>query len=293
MGLSVLVALVAIASPGLSARLVPLRAVEGEPMPVIVEVDDRARAVGAVRIETRTATGAWVAVDAEQDDVEGRWRAVVPALLVPPAGGEVAIRATILGARGGLLLDLGFDEPMTARVSSASSAAVEDRVLRAASTRDGSPLDRLVAYVGAEGRVGSGARARIVLAVGVALTAQQELTAGVSLGPAFSRPVELSEGGPIVLGVEVGWRVFTQEPRFLSFAPFFEVGAAADLRLPGFDPGLAARVGASVDLGLETRLDLALGGGPVLRAATEDASVGFAGGGRMTLRFGGGGAPPP
>mgnify|MGYP000151968390 CR=1 FL=1 len=53
------------------------------------------------------------------------------------------------------------------------------------------------------------------------------------------------------------------------------------------DPGLAARVGFSVDLGLDTRLDLAVGGGPVLYAADTEAELGFVGGGRLTLRFGG------
>ena len=51
-----------------------------------------------------------------------------------------------------------------------------------------SPLDRLVAYIGGEGRLGSGARARVVLSVGIAMTLRQELTLGVAVGPAFSRP---------------------------------------------------------------------------------------------------------
>lgn len=292
---SVLVALVTLASagpsagpsPGLSARLVPLRAVEGEPLPVVVEVDDATRAVGGVRIEVRTATGGWSAAPARLDGIEGRWRAELPARMVPPAGQEVAVRASILGARGGLLLDLGFDEPMTAVVLGTTAARAEDRVLRSASTRTGDPLDSLVAYVGAEGRLGSGARARLLLSVGAALTARQELVVGLAMGPAFSRPDALGEGGVFVLGFEVGWRVFAREPRFSSFAPYAELGAAVDLRLPGVDPGLAARVGASLDLGVDIRLDLSVGGGPVIFAASEDASIGFVGGGRLALRFGG------
>lgn len=282
-----MIALASLASPGLSARLVPVRAVEGEPVPVVVEVTDAAGVVGGVRVEVRTSSDTWVAAEAERDEAPGRWRAELAAGLVPRAGRELALRASILGARGGLLLDLGFDEPMTVTVASAEAARTQDRVLRQASTRQGGPLDRLVAYVGLEGRAGSGARARVVVAVGIALSSTQELTLGVAVGPAFARPAAVAEGGPLVLGVESAWRVFTDEPRFATWAPFFELGVSADARLPGFDPGLAARVGFSVDLGLDTRLDLAVGGGPVLFAADTAAELGFVGGGRLTLRFGG------
>lgn len=287
MSATLLIALASLANPGLSARLVPVRAVEGQAVPVVVEVLDAAGVVGGVRVEVRTASASWVAAEAERDDTPGRWRAELPASVVPAAGRELALRASILGARGGLLLDLGFDEPMTVTVASAEAARVQDRVLRQASTRQGGPLDRLVAYVGLEGRAGSGARARVVVAVGIAMSATQELTMGVAVGPAFSRPAALSEGGPLVLGVESAWRVFTDEPRFATWAPFFELGVSADARLPGFDPGLAARAGFSVDLGLDTRLDLAVGGGPVLYSADTEAELGFVGGGRLTLRFGG------
>lgn len=287
MSAALLIALASLASPGLSARLVPVRAVEGEPVPVVVEVTDAAGVVGGVRVEVRTSSDTWVAAEAERDEAPGRWRAELAAGLVPRAGRELALRASILGARGGLLLDLGFDEPMTVTVASAEAARTQDRVLRQASTRQGGPLDRLVAYVGLEGRAGSGARARVVVAVGIALSSTQELTLGVAVGPAFARPAAVAEGGPLVLGVESAWRVFTDEPRFATWAPFFELGVSADARLPGFDPGLAARVGFSVDLGLDTRLDLAVGGGPVLFAADTAAELGFVGGGRLTLRFGG------
>lgn len=287
MSAALLIALASLASPGLSARLVPVRAVEGEPVPVVVEVTDAAGVVGGVRVEVRTSSDTWVAAEAERDEAPGRWRAELAAGLVPRAGRELALRASILGARGGLLLDLGFDEPMTVTVASAEAARTQDRVLRQASTRQGGPLDRLVAYVGLEGRAGSGARARVVVAVGIALSSTQELTLGVAVGPAFARPAALAEGGPLVLGVESAWRVFTDEPRFATWAPFFELGVSADARLPGFDPGLAARVGFSVDLGLDTRLDLAVGGGPVVFAADTAAELGFVGGGRLTLRFGG------
>jgi hypothetical protein len=280
--------------PGLSARIAPVRAVEGEPMVVLVEVDDAAGAVGAVGVEVRTATGAWVRASAVQEAVLGRWRADVPARHVPPAGQAIAVRAMVLGARGGLLLDIGHDDPLTVTVSSAERAAVEDRVLRQASTQThGGPLDRLVAYVGAEGRAGTGARVRVLLAVGIALTERQEVTLGVTVGPAFSRPAALSEGGAIVLGVEAGWRAFTQAPRFASFAPYLEVALASDLRLPGVDPSAALRVGLSADLGLDTRIDLSIGGGPVIWSATESADLGFAGGGRLALRFGGVGPAEP
>lgn len=287
MSAALLIALASLANPGLSARLVPVRAVEGEPVPVVLEVTDTAGVVGGVRVEARTSSATWVAAEAERDDTPGRWRAVLPASVVPRAGQELALRASILGSRGGLLLDLGFDEPMTVTVASAESMKVQDRVLRQASTRQGGPLDRLVAYVGLEGRAGSGARARVVVAVGIAMSTTQELTMGVSVGPAFARPAAVAEGGPLVLGVEAAWRVFTDEPRFATWAPFFELGVSADARLPGFDPGVAARAGFSVDLGLDTRLDLAVGGGPVLYSADTEAELGFVGGGRITLRFGG------
>jgi len=279
-----LIALSLLSGTGLSARLRPVRAVEKEPVQIVVEVDDPGRAVGAVRIEIRTSTGGWTAANAQLDDIEGFWRARFAPTQVPPAGKELAFRATILGARGGLLLDLGFDEPMTVPVETAEVAAVEDRVLRQTTQASASPLDRMVAYIGAEGRLGSGARARICLSVGIAISIRQELMLGLAVGPAFSRPIAVADGGPIVLGFEGGWRVFAIEPRFATAAPYLELGAQVDLRLPGVDPGLAARVGASFDLGLDTRADLSIGGGPVLFGGSD---AGFVGGLRLALRFAG------
>ena len=72
MSATLLIALASLANPGLSARLVPVRAVEGQAVPVVVEVLDAAGVVGGVRVEVRTASASWVAAEAERDDTPGR-----------------------------------------------------------------------------------------------------------------------------------------------------------------------------------------------------------------------------
>ena len=67
---------------------------------------------------------------------------------------------------------------------------------------------------------------------------EQEIGVAVSVGPAFARPRTLEDGGPIVLGFELGYRRYAWPAENTGLTPFATAFARADARLPGFDPGV-------------------------------------------------------
>jgi hypothetical protein len=277
---------------GIAARFGTFPVIEGRDLEVTIEIEDEAGAVGQVEVELRAQSrSAWhsaVATEAEP----GRWRATYPAELIPPSPGVVELRASILGARGGLLLELGFDAAHRLEVATAAQAQAERRLLsRKAEERD---LD-LTAYIGGEARAGSSARIRGTLSVGLSISPHQELIVGVSVGPAFSPPAVQKEGGPIVFGFEADWRVYTLEIDLVRIAPFVELFAGGDARFPGLDPAAGARVGAALALGADTRLDASIGGAVALfgAAGADETELGFMGGARLALRFGSGPSEEP
>lgn len=272
---------------GLAARFRPLIAREASPLVIEVEVDDPMGASASAVVEIKSKDrGEWASFTAEPTDVSGVYRCTAQ-LSPPPVAGElVLIRARVLGARGGILLELGQDEALEVEILSDARYLEAEKLLTRKVESEGK-LD-LIAYVGVEGRLGSGARARGVVSIGARLSAKQELVLGVAVGPAFERPSSLSAGGPIVLGVEAAYRAYTVVPLLSGFAPFVDVVLSSDFRLPGFDPELGARLSISIDLSLDTRLDLALGGAAQIfnAAGGGETTLGFSGGLRTTLRFG-------
>lgn len=274
------------AAQGVSARFLAIHAVEGQPLEVPIELDDPTGAASIVEVELSVDGGRpWHQVRAERGRDGHTWRARFDGALIPAAGSTIELRAAILGARGGLLLDLGHDAPFRIEVSTAARAAARTRLL----TRRGREDDLgLIGYVGAEGRAGSSARARMTLGAGITAGDRREIVLGISVGPAFSRPRLLETGGPMVLGFEAAYRTYTLDPEYVRLAPFFEVMLGADARLPGFDPALGARAGLSIGLGADTRADLALGGAAVIYGAIGDPepTLGFMGGLRVALRLG-------
>ncbi|MFO0725683.1 MAG: hypothetical protein U1E65_18000 [Myxococcota bacterium] len=284
-----LLALTAGAGParaaGISARFRPILAREATPIEVEIEVEEQAAVAATAEVEARVGDGDWIKAAAAPTDIEGVFHASVTLSPPPSAGTRVELRARVLGARGGVLLELGYDEPLEVEILSDARWAEAERILT--HKVEGEAKLDLIAYLGVEGRLGTSARLRGVVSIGARLSPRQELVLGVAVGPAFSRPPLLEKGGPLVLGAEAAYRVYTVVPTLAGAAPFLDLALSSDFRLPGFDPGIGARIGVSLNLSLDARLDLSLGGAALLYSADTSArSVGFAGGLRTSLRFG-------
>lgn len=283
----------AAAAQGLSARFGWVRAVEKQPLVVRVEIDGLLELVGRVRVEAkREGYETWSAADAVPIDTNGMYEATFTSTIVANAPGKMEIRARIIGTREGVLLELGDDEPLVVEVLSAPEAKKQAELF-APLRREGEESDLgLIGWVGVEGRAGTSARIRASIGLGLRVSKYSEALIHVTVGPAFSRPKLLEDGGPVVLGIEGGYRVFTKDVRLELWSPFLEVAAGADLRLPGVDPLVGLRAGLTLNASADVAVDVSLGGAFIVYRAIdpEDRSSvgGFTGGLRLEARFGGG-----
>ena len=277
---------------GIAARFGAMRAVVGKPLAVRVEVQDLRSTVARVEVTLRVR-GKEETHRAEavrpKDGADAWWIARFDASLIPAPPAWIELTARLVGARGGTLLEVGGIDPHELAVMTPSRAREERRVVQRTQQRvqeSEKPLP-LVAYVGLEGRAGSSARARVFVGAGAHVGKNLELGAGVSVGPAFAEPDRLAGGGPLVLGFDLALRGYAVRPRGSTFAPFLELFAMTDLRLPGVDPGGGLRAGVSILGGDNVRVDLALGGAAVVYGVSDDdPTVGFAGGLKAAVRLG-------
>lgn len=283
--------------PGISARFVPFSATVGEEVQVELEVEDPTETIQNATIELlRDEREGWIQRTATQRPGPGPtqiWSGTYTSTSVWATGGlgvrqpeRLLVRAKLFGRRGGLILSLGELDPLEVDVLTPAEAQARSRVF-AATAPEEDPL-RLVGYAGAEGRAGTSARARLLIGVGGNLTPHLELLFYVLVGPRGAPPGRLDEGGPLTLGFEGSLRAFTRPPGYGDWSLFLEPFLGADLRLPGFDPGLGLRAGLEWPLGRLVELEVALGGGLYRFAVTgDDPFFGFSGGLRVGLRFGG------
>lgn len=283
--------------PGISARFVPLSATVGEAVQVELEVEDPSGTIQNATIELlRDEREGWISRQAVHRQGPGPtqlWSGTYTSTTVWAPGGlgvrqpeRLLVRAKLYGRRGGLILSLGELDPLEVDVLTPAEAQARSRVL-AATAPEEAPL-RLVGYAGVEGRAGTSARARALIGVGGNLTPRLELLIYVLVGPRGSPPSRLDEGGPLTLGFEGSLRAFTRPPGYGEWTLFLEPFLGADLRLPGFDPGLGLRAGVEWPLGRSVELEVALGGGLYRFAVTgDDPFFGVSGGLRVGLRFGG------
>lgn len=273
-----------------AARLAPPHVIENEALVIRVIADDPDDLVGRVVVYTRReGAKTWTSTNARQTGTS--WAAQIDASLIPAAGKVLEIKAELFGHREGLLLVLGGEEPFEALVLTKAFGERQRRDLEGAlRTVEGDDSDEvLVGFVGAEGRAGSAARARAVVGAGLLLGSTIELLFAVGIGPAFARPALLATGGPMILAPEVALRGYAS--RVLgarSWTPFAELVAGTDLRFPGVDPSLGARVGATLHIATDVSFDASIGGAFVAYRAIDEGSstVGGATGGiRLSLRF--------
>jgi hypothetical protein len=293
---------------GLSARFGWVHAVEGQPLEVRIELEDKSCVKDAktpclldavqrivVQMRVRSTPGAWHSAEARPSG-EGAWwlatftSSVVPERSLSPEPREIELRADVLGARDGLLIALGEDEPLVATVLTSPEARTEDRVLQTGVHRSKESSLFVTGHVGLDGRAGSSARARAVIGVGAKTSARVEPIGYVAVGPAFDRPAIL-DGGPLVLGFEGAARFYTVEPEIATYALFVEPFACADLRFPGFDPGGGLRAGGSLLISADVSLEGSIGGAfyafRTIDAEHRSIVGGVSGGLRVALRFGG------
>ena len=285
------------APQGLSARFGNLVATLGEDFSPRLEITDPLGVVDRVLLEARPRGEArWRRTDATRAESGDWWQGTFTSTSIYATHGAepeaLELRAKVFGKRGGLLLDLGGLEPLDVPVLTKPEVEQRERAFRIYSPGDDEEdgLFWLTGYIGSEGRANSGARARLVIGAGGALTDLIELILYVSIGPAFDRPQALDGGGPIVLGVEAATRIFTRPPSQYDLSLFVEPNLQVDLRFPGVDPGIGLRGGVSYRAGTDIAVELALGGALLWLRAIEpniDSEIGFAGTLRLALRFGG------
>lgn len=277
---------------GISARFGNLVATLGEDFSPRLEIADPLGVVDRVILETRPrGDPSWRHTEATPTG-EGRWwqgTFTSTTIWIAHRDPEILeLRATVLGKRGGLLLELG---DLEVQVLTKPEVEALERVFR--TYAPGAEEDELVwltGYVGTEGRANSSARARLVIGAGGAINDLVEAVLYISLGPAFDRPEGLAVGGPIVLGIETAPRIFTRPPSEYDLALFIEPNLQVDLRFPGVDPGIGLRGGLTYRASADIAIELALGGAALwLRAIQDDSDseLGFAGALRIALRFGG------
>jgi hypothetical protein len=278
---------------GIALALVDSPAVAGEPVEATIEVDDPLGLVAAVEVDLARPGGPWmtqraIALPGPRSPRRFRARFHDPALLAP-APPALRLRARALGDRGGVLAELGEAEPLTLelldRPAAAARAGAEARhAAEVASARE-PPGSALHGHLGLEGRAGSGARARLLVGAGGALSARTELVLLVALGPAFAEPAVLAGGGPLTLGVEAAVRAYARAPAGARWAAFAHASVLADLRLPGADAGGALGAGALLRLGPEVGLEASLFGGMLARDLAAGATPAAVGGLRVALRL--------
>jgi hypothetical protein len=284
---------------GISARFGNLVATYREDFVARIEVIDEVGVVDRVVLEARAeGQPGWARAEAARTGRGAWWIGTFTSTSVYPPGQRepelLELRAKILGARGGILLELGGIEPLFVEVLTKPEVEARERVFRIHSKEpddDGDELSWLTGYVGVDGRAGSSARARVVIGAGGSITETLELILCFSVGPTFSRPQVLQAGGPLVLGAETALRVFTRSPARHALTLFLEPVLLVDIRFPGVDPGAGLRGGLSYQFGGELSFEASLGGAAFLFRAIEPmdpgVEVGFSGGVRLQLRFGG------
>lgn len=285
----------AASAQGISARFGNMVATYREDFSPRIEIEDRVGVVGRVLLEVRAEGQArWRRVEAEPTGKGSWWEGTFTSTTVwttPKEPRFLQVRAQILGRRGGVLLAPGAQEPLLVEVLTKPEVEARERVFKRHAPDAEEDLFSLTGYVGAEGRAGSGARARLVIGAGGSLTELLELAFYVSVGPAFARPDVVPGGGPLVLGFEGTLRAFTRSPAKNVLTLFVEPVVQVDLRLPGVDPGAGLRGGLSYQLGGSLAAELSAGGAVVFFRAVEPndpgVEVGFTGGLRLALRFGG------
>ena len=291
------------APEGISARFGQDTAVIGQDVVLRVEVTDPLGVVKRVEVAVRGRNGTWhtrmAFPDTEPADRIGAtrpadtvwWRATFTSTTVwsrqrTPA---LAARARLVGARGGVLLALGEPEPLTIEAVTPAEAAQRQRVFALARTDAESPVV-FSGYVGADGRAGTSARARIYLGFGARLNGQTELIGSIAIGPAFARPPATAGGGPIVLGGDVATRFYTRALDISAWSLFAGPFGTVDLRFAGVDVGGGFRAGVTWAIQRELALEVALSGAVmgfgVVATKDDAAGVGFVGGLRVGLRFG-------
>lgn len=287
---------------GVSARFGNLTAIYRADFEARVEVDDPVGAVAAVEVLMRPQREIgeeepWLTAKAQLEK-PGWWLGTFTSTTVWK-GAEpryLEVKARILGRRGGILIELGVLEPLLVEVITKPEAVARARLFSRYNEPEEEAAFTLIGYVGLEGRAGSSARGRLYIGAGGALSARTELLAFVSVGPAFSKPALLQSSGPLTLGFDLAFRLYTRAPQNHSWTLFLEPFGTADLRLPGVDVGAGLRVGAGLMVGDEVALEASLGGaGLAFRVADPDGNPvegGFSGGLRLAIRLGGGSTEP-
>ena len=285
------------AAQGISAQLSSAFAVAGVDYVARLEVTDDLGAVGRVEVDVRPrGAAAWITAEAAVVERAGPrlvFEAAFPwaRLSEGAVAGHLELRARLLGARGGLLLEIGDLDPLEIEVLTPPEAESRRRVFARARPAPVVEDDfTLTGHVALDGRAAASARARAFIGVGAPLTPRLAVIFGVAVGPAFARPEVLEAGGPMVLGFEGALRAYGQPPED-AWALFLEPFALVDVRLPGVDPGVGLRAGGSWRLGPELAFEASLGGAAMLfRASDPDersSELGFTGGLRAGLRLGG------
>jgi len=258
---------------GIAARFVDTWATRGEPVTVAAEIDDPLGIVDRVAFDL-AVDGVWV----ETSTVRGApWAATFSADRVWPfEPARLAVRARLLGKRGGTLLELGVPFPKPLEILTPAASARRRKDMTRIREPESFPV---VVGLAAEGRAGSASRTRFHLAILGPVARRTELKLGLSVGPSFAEPDALSGGGPLVLGSELGVRVSAPTTFFVDAV------ATADVRFPGFDPGGAIYLGARGPWG-QVGWELSAGGGSLVADVTGDADAVFFGLVRLGVRFG-------
>jgi hypothetical protein len=275
----------------MAARFGDPVAVRGEPVVVRVEILDDPGVVARVEVELRRdGEDAWRRAVATRD---GRWWTArfTPEVWSPPPG-ALFVRATALGARGGVLLELGRDAPLALELLEPREAARRREALARSEALLRPEADdelEIAALVGLETRLADRARARALLGVEVPLARSGTLTLRVTVGPAFDPPAGL-EGGALGVGLEAGARLRSDRPVPGRVTTYAGPRVGVELRLPGVDAGLGAEAGVHYGLSTEVALEVGLvAAARLLRLedAPSDWALGFTGGLRAGIRLGG------
>ena len=280
---------------GISARFGNDAAVIGQDVVIRVEVTDPVGAVAKVEVDLGEDGEAWRTVRAAGQEPVGDgtrwWHATYTSTTVWTARAPttLAVRARLYGARGGLVLELGAEQPLTVDVITPAEAEKRARVLTT-ERAEAEPELPFSGYIGADGRAGTGARARAYLGFGAPVGSTTELIGFVSIGPAFERPDNVAGGGPITLGAELAARLYTRALGQGAWSLFAAPYGTVDVRFGGVDAGGGVRVGISWIVRSELSVEAALGGAAVafgvVEAEGDDPGLGFMGGLRIGLRLG-------
>lgn len=277
----------------LAARFGDPVTVRGQDVVVRVEVLDDPGVVARVKVELRRPEGAWMAAEAQR---AGRWWAAVfpgSEVWADEWPDSLEARAAAFGKRGGVVLEIGVDEPLEIDVLTPERAAQRARDLQRTESRLRRELEEgdvwaLAGLVGTQARLADRARIRALLGLSAPLNAATTLVFRVSVGPAFSPPADL-DGGVLGLGLEAGLRVRNQPPRPGRWSTFAGPRIGTELRLPGVDGFVGAEAGTHFGLSSQAALELSLVGSALLLHLVDDPEpidLGFSGGLRVGLRLG-------